>query len=498
MHEHELEALFKKLRSLQAPEHSILRAKNIVMATVRRDAASRLEVAERSSSIPFIHRLIPQYKFKHMPILAIILAVVLGGGGTVAAAQNDLPGDALYGVKLASERVAENFTGGGEARINFEVRLAERRAAEIATLKAKARAEAEAQAQAAPTEPAPAVAIEGERAAHVERAVEHLERRVERMQERVEKLKAKDTEGTLRAAAVIEAKLEVWEDLLDAVEEATTKAELKAAVRDAHEQLEETREHAEEVAEEAHKRHASEVGIEASARGRVNAAENKLAELTRMRERILERAHESGRFLQAEFDARDKFYQEAVRLVLEAKAALEASKWEEAWENANEAFKMMVQLQGPVFEHRLMKRIAPEDVKIHVVPSDKPMTPEEAAQLKLTPERIQQLREDAAAGAEAKRLELLKALQERRRESAVPAPAPVVPETPDTSGFKSEDRKEINVGPYGYPVSSGALSTDSAVASEGIREDVTAHAGVSSDLPAEIEAITKIESTLSQ
>lgn len=68
-----------------------------------------------------------------------VLAVVLVGAGTVAAASDSVPGDVLYPVKTGSEKVQAFFTFGDNAKANLHIRLAERRAEEIETLGARQR-----------------------------------------------------------------------------------------------------------------------------------------------------------------------------------------------------------------------------------------------------------------------------------------------------------------------------------------------------------------------
>lgn len=71
--------------------------------------------------------LIPQ----RMTALSISIAVLLGaGGGTVAAAQNDLPGQALYGLKRATERVELRLAGNAETRAELNLLFAARRMVE--------------------------------------------------------------------------------------------------------------------------------------------------------------------------------------------------------------------------------------------------------------------------------------------------------------------------------------------------------------------------------
>jgi hypothetical protein len=71
--------------------------------------------------------------------LAVVLALVIMGGGTVAASTNSLPGDVLYPVKTTTERVQAFFTFGKEAKANLYMRFAERRIVEIEALAERAR-----------------------------------------------------------------------------------------------------------------------------------------------------------------------------------------------------------------------------------------------------------------------------------------------------------------------------------------------------------------------
>lgn len=70
---------------------------------------------------------------------AVILALFLAGGGTVMASSDSLPGDVLYPVKRASEKVQAFFTFGDDAKANLHMKFAERRVKEIESLAEKGR-----------------------------------------------------------------------------------------------------------------------------------------------------------------------------------------------------------------------------------------------------------------------------------------------------------------------------------------------------------------------
>ncbi len=66
--------------------------------------------------------------------LAVVLALFLTGAGTVTASASSLPGDTLYPLKTATEKVQGFFTFGSEAKTGHYMKLAERRLNEIEAL----------------------------------------------------------------------------------------------------------------------------------------------------------------------------------------------------------------------------------------------------------------------------------------------------------------------------------------------------------------------------
>jgi len=65
-------------------------------------------------------------------VMAIVLALVLAGGGTVVAADSSMPDSPLYSVKLATEQVRLTLTPSQIAKAKLCAQLADRRVAEIA------------------------------------------------------------------------------------------------------------------------------------------------------------------------------------------------------------------------------------------------------------------------------------------------------------------------------------------------------------------------------
>ncbi len=71
--------------------------------------------------------------------LVAVLVLILAGVGTVTASASSLPGDTLYPVKTATEKVQGFFTFGSEAKANFYMKLAQRRLDELKSLVEKNR-----------------------------------------------------------------------------------------------------------------------------------------------------------------------------------------------------------------------------------------------------------------------------------------------------------------------------------------------------------------------
>ena len=82
---------------------------------------------------------IPIWRHGWVMIAVAILVLFIAGGGTVAAASNSLPGESLYSVKIATEKVQGFFTFGKEAKANFYIKLGERRLDEMERLEEKNR-----------------------------------------------------------------------------------------------------------------------------------------------------------------------------------------------------------------------------------------------------------------------------------------------------------------------------------------------------------------------
>ena len=119
----------KEATSFKARPEFQMATKSKLMSAI----AAKREEESKSSSI--------WSAFQRRWVVAVTLIIVLliAGGGTVGASINSLPGDLLYPVKTATERVQAFFTFGNEDKTNLYAKFAERRVEEIEDLVARQR-----------------------------------------------------------------------------------------------------------------------------------------------------------------------------------------------------------------------------------------------------------------------------------------------------------------------------------------------------------------------
>lgn len=238
-------------------------------------------------------------------VIAIILALAIGGGVSVAA-ENARPGNALYGFKVGvNEGIRAALNGSGEADAHYEARRAERRLEEAEQMAAKGEFNADARAS-----------IEANFVAHADR-----------VNARIDEFEAKsDFKAAADVAANFETSLEAHERILAALAaraEGSARAEvnaLKAKVSAEADEAEEDRANAEtKVSGEA------QANVEAAARGRLGAAENKIAEVRAFIDNVSARIS-----AEAKADAEAKLAA-ANQAVVDGKAKLDAGAFGEAF-----------------------------------------------------------------------------------------------------------------------------------------------------------------------
>lgn len=127
----ELEPLLRV--ALAAHKASSVEPRPEFKAQARYQIQSVLRTRERkrpSRRVPFLGWL-PRWA---TAILVAVFVFLMAGGGTVAAASDSMPGDILYPVKMATERVqiAFTFSDGGKAELH--AKFAGRRAEEVARM----------------------------------------------------------------------------------------------------------------------------------------------------------------------------------------------------------------------------------------------------------------------------------------------------------------------------------------------------------------------------
>lgn len=199
----------------------------------------------------------PIRSLRAMPVAGIALAVVLSGGGVAFAAEQALPGDALYPVKVGvNEEVRAVLAMSDEAKAEWEAERATRRLDEAARLSARGELDQEALA-----------AVESGFRTHADK----VRTRIAAFEQRGEAAAAAKVssafEGSLRAHERILARLA--EDDRDA-----EAGSLAAAVEDETDAAAETRSRS-----EGHVKDGDREGVRTAAEGRLGAAMQKIEQV---------------------------------------------------------------------------------------------------------------------------------------------------------------------------------------------------------------------------
>ena len=231
---------------------------------VREGAESRLPSTENQKSI-----LTTLLKLKTMPILAVLVALTLAGGGVSAAAEASLPGDLLYSVKVkGTEEVRAFIALSSEAKAEWEARRAERRLEEAEQLAARGEISAEAKVQ-----------IEENFKAHAER----VNARIAEFNEK------NDFEAMANVSSRFETSLDAHERILERL--AMDKMKVRIEVSELKKKTRETADRFMKHREDAEKKLKEEKGerVEEAAKGKMKAAENKIEEVEKFISRVEER-----------------------------------------------------------------------------------------------------------------------------------------------------------------------------------------------------------------
>ena len=259
--------------------------------------------------------------------IALIIILILGGG-TSFAAENALPGDTLYTVKISvNEEVRSLVAVSSVAQADWDARRAGRRLEEAEKLAVKGRLNAEARAD-----------IEARFESHAEAFKKHAE-----------KIEAKqDTKASFEVHSNFEASLKAHEQVLAqlAAEKANVRAEVELLLVRVHIRLNETVKARSDI--EAKISAEADGQFTAAAEGKLKATENKISEvrgfITRMKASI-----SADAYVQAE--ARLKI---AESVVVRGKAEMEARTYGKAFASFQEALRIAQEAKLVVISEKQM------------------------------------------------------------------------------------------------------------------------------------------------
>ncbi|MBI5742229.1 MAG: hypothetical protein HZA25_00105, partial [Candidatus Niyogibacteria bacterium] len=143
---HKIVQSLKNLRSVKPADDFKISLRNRIYAELGENfvmSRSDLRLHEQGGKTSVVSRLFPQplsFSFinqRMLTSLLLIMALLSGSVGTTHAAQSALPGDALYPVKIASEKARSAVTINDVKETELHGKFAERRLKEIAELSAQ-------------------------------------------------------------------------------------------------------------------------------------------------------------------------------------------------------------------------------------------------------------------------------------------------------------------------------------------------------------------------
>lgn len=235
---------------------------HIEKTSVRTEAEFRLNNIKREKS--YLNIVLDSLSLRSIFIknMAIVLIVILlVSGGASFAAENALPGDVLYPIKVGiNEEVVAALTLNSEAKAHWNVRVAERRLEEAETLAAKGGLSADARAK-----------IEA-----------NFDKHAERVSGRIAQF---ETEKNIKAAADIgsnfETSLRAHENILNKIAEskAGSEAEVKPILEKIKTKIKDSETGRSRVEAQVESRTNGE--FKTAAEGKLTAAENKIAGVRR-------------------------------------------------------------------------------------------------------------------------------------------------------------------------------------------------------------------------
>jgi hypothetical protein len=131
----DLEKAFASLREVPAPDKERQATKRA--AFLSRAGRLRGAVPDQQGGIPALRPGLSRRLAMAGTVVAIVLVLVVGGGGVLYAAEGAVPGDPLYGIDRAVESARLSLTSEPQAEMELLLSLAEERLQEAETLSGK-------------------------------------------------------------------------------------------------------------------------------------------------------------------------------------------------------------------------------------------------------------------------------------------------------------------------------------------------------------------------
>lgn len=253
-----------------------------------------------------------------MPILIIALITLLaGGGGTIVASQNSLPGEGLFPIKLAAENFQLALAMGDDSKKELSINFAEKRVKEINDL----------------LESLQGQEVEAHHLKGLDRAAENLHANLARVEDKAKNLRTGGQNSrALEMNEDLKATAGILNQALELERDSSNEPELRNRLDNAITRNEDLRRGAEN---EIRGIMEIEQGDDnpRSASGRIGAAENRIAQVER-------RLDSRGNGLRPETIEESQRGLDSARDLLEAAGVdISAGQFEDALTRANEAFR---------------------------------------------------------------------------------------------------------------------------------------------------------------
>ncbi len=266
-------------------------------------------------------------KLKTMPIpLIIALIIALGGGGTVAASQNSLPGDTLYPVKTFTENVEVIAAFSQASKAEVRMSLAQKRIQEIEKILERAK---EGKGN-------------GKNVAALQLALDNFNSQIGNILKQTNNLKNK---GDLSRAGEINtgvrAALDIYKKVIEK-DKKEHKGDIENQLDKTISSIEDSHKKAEDEQDDIDKQEGEHVATKESAEGKINAAENKIGEVEKF---IQNKEEKLG--AEAVAEAKEEL-NEAKSDLAKAKEYLNSNGYKEAFEKAKDAMESAIEAKAEI------------------------------------------------------------------------------------------------------------------------------------------------------